>query len=85
MTVTNGLILEDEEYADSCRITLEKCPMYYAITCGVYGAMVHTVFCDLENYKNIYRAMKRELQEFIDGDMTEDEKIRFFEDFASKF
>ena len=28
-----GLIIADEEYRDSCRITLEKCERYYAITC----------------------------------------------------
>ena len=31
-----GNVLADEEYKDSCRITLEKCERYYAITCGVY-------------------------------------------------
>ena len=36
-----GLIIADEEYRDSCRITLEKCERYYAITCGVYGGMMH--------------------------------------------
>ena len=39
----NGIILRDEEYKGSCRGTLEKCPKYYAISCGVYGGMVHTV------------------------------------------
>ena len=80
----NGLILRDEEYADSCRITLEKCPKYFAITCGVYGAMAHTVFCDFENYENVYNAMKNELQDFIDRDTTEDEELQFYEDFTSK-
>ena len=80
----NGLILRDEQYADSCRITLEKCPEYYAITCGVYGAMVHTVFCDFENYENVYYAMKNKLQDFIDRDTTEDEELQFYEDFTSK-
>jgi len=42
-----GLIIADEEYRDSCRITLEKCERYYAITCGVYGGMMHTA---LEKY-----------------------------------
>lgn len=80
----NGLVLSDEEYANSCRITLEKCPKYYAITCGVYGAMVHTVFCG-DNYQETYSAMKKELQEFIDTDMTKDEELRFYDDFTSKF
>ena len=32
----NGKIIFDEEYEDSCRITLEKTkPIPYSITCGV--------------------------------------------------
>ena len=31
----NGIIIADEEYKSVCRITLEKCERYYAITCGV--------------------------------------------------
>lgn len=46
-----GIILLDEEYHQSCRITLEKCERYYAITCGIYGSMVHTVFSDQEHYQ----------------------------------
>ena len=80
----NGLILKDEEYANSCRITLEECPDYFAITCGVYGAMVHTVFCG-DNYQEIYDEMKKELKEFIDKDTTEDEEYQFYKDFTSKF
>ena len=45
-----GIILRNEEYKGGCLITLEKCPEYYAITCGVYGAMVHTAFCDEEDH-----------------------------------
>ena len=28
----NGIIIADEEYKNVCRITLEKCERYYAIT-----------------------------------------------------
>ncbi len=79
-----GIVLADEEYKESCRITLEKCPQYYAITCGVYGAMVHTAFCD-DNFQNVYNEMKRELQEFIDKDTSESEELDFYEHFTSKF
>lgn len=41
----NENIIRDEEYKNSCRITLEKFPEHYEITCGVYGVMVHTVYC----------------------------------------
>ena len=40
-----GTIIADEEYKESCRITLERCERYDAITCGVYGCMMHTAFC----------------------------------------
>ena len=30
-----GKILKDEEYKGQCRITLERCIRYDAITCGV--------------------------------------------------
>lgn len=48
-----GVVIADEEYKNSCRITLEKCEKYYAITCGVYGAMVHTAFTDSNHYKEM--------------------------------
>ena len=32
-----GTIIADEEYKESCRITLERCERYDAITCGVYA------------------------------------------------
>ncbi len=48
-----GLIIADEEYKGSCRITLEKCEPYYAVTCGVYGAMVHTAFVDFNHYQEL--------------------------------
>ena len=59
-----GLIISDEEYKDSCRITLEKCERYYAITCGIYGGMMHTVFCNSTQYQETYNNMKKDLQEF---------------------
>ena len=40
-----GTIIADEEYKESCRITLERCERYDAITCGVYGCMMHSVKC----------------------------------------
>ncbi|MBR6578937.1 MAG: hypothetical protein IKK74_08335 [Clostridia bacterium] len=81
----NGEILLDEEYKGACRITLEKCPKYYAITCGVYGAMVHTAFADDSHCQEIYDAMKNDLQEFIDKDTTYDEELAFYEEFTTKY
>lgn len=81
----NGVIIKDEEYKDSCRVTLEKCEKYHAITCGVYGAMVHTAFCDEKESEVMYEAMKMELQDFIDRDTTEEEELSFYEEFTSKY
>ena len=81
----NGIILKDEEYRDSCRITLEQCNKYYAITCGVYGAMTHTAFCSAEDCEEVYNKMKVELQNFIDKDTTEDEECKFYESFVMKY
>jgi len=81
----NGLIICDEEYKGACRITLEKCPKYYAITCGVYGAMVHTAFCSEEESTMTYEAMKKELADFIDRETTEDEENAFYKEFTFKY
>lgn len=81
----NGTVLMDEEYKESCRITLEKCPQYYAITCGVYGAMVHTAFCGEDDHIAVYESMKQELADFIDRNTTEDEEYDFYVYFTSKY
>ena len=81
----NGLIICEEEYKGACRITLEKCPNSYAITCGVYGAMVHTTFCSEEESAVKYEAMKKELADFIDKETTENEETDFYCYFTSKY
>ena len=80
-----GIISADEEYEEACRITLEKCPRYYAITCGIYGSMVHTVFRGPERYQETYDAMKKELAKFIDTEYTEDEERKFYKWFCNKY
>ena len=80
-----GLIIADEEYRDSCRITLEKCERYYAITCGVYGGMMHTAFCNSTQYQDIYNNMKKDLQEFSDKNSSDEEEIEFYDWFTSKY
>lgn len=70
----NGWITEDEEIPGVCRITLEEdgdtAP--YAITCGVYGLMMHTTWeGDYKAAMSKYEGMKKELQqcaELIDGE-----------------
>jgi hypothetical protein len=59
-----GTIVLDEEHPGGARITLEQgghtAP--WAITCGVYGLMVHTrFFADRSTAEAEYEAMKRPL------------------------
>ena len=77
----NGIILKDEEYKGLCRITLEQCPRYYAVTCGVYGLMFHTAFGKMD----LYEEMKRDLQKFLEQDVTEKEAENFCEYFVKKY
>lgn len=81
----DGEVIFDEEYKASCRITLEKCERHYAITCGVYGAMVHTVFSDADSCFKLYDTMKNDLQEFINKSTNEEEEIAFYAEFTSKY
>lgn len=81
----NGIIIEDEEYQDSCRITLEKDGVLapFSITCGVYGLMVHTAFAgDKIEADGKYTEMKKELQTFIDSD---DNGIEWCDKFVNKW
>jgi len=81
----NGIILRDQEFNGGCRITLERCPKYHAITCGVYGAMVHTVFRSPETADDTFEAMKKELGRFMSTETTEDEEIEFYVYFCGKY
>ena len=81
----NGEIIADEEYKNSCRITLEKCKRYCAITCGIYGGMVHTAFVDNDHCLEMYEAMKSDLQKFIDKEISYSEEFDFYCEFTSKY
>ena len=56
-----GTIIADEEYKESCRITLERCERYDAITCGVYGCMMHTAFVIKVIVGEVFDNMKKRL------------------------
>ena len=81
-----GIVLEDEEYGGVCRITRERCEKYDAVTCGVYGDMVHTAFAHFDKSEALYDSMKRELQEFIDH-WTDDigKRSEFYKYFTNKY
>lgn len=81
----SGHIIADEEYKNSCRITLEDAGYTapYSITCGVYGLMAHTAFAGNKiEAEQKYNAMKKDLQSFIDSD---DDSVSWCEHFTSKW
>lgn len=81
----DGRIIADEEFDETCHITLKECPRYHAITCGIYGTMVHTCFRDPDESMAVYEAMKAELAHFVCTVFSEDETYDFYEYFCSKY
>lgn len=60
----SGIILLDYEHDFGMRITLEKCKEYFAITYGLYGNMVDTLFGDEEEMRQTVECLKIELEYF---------------------
>jgi hypothetical protein len=64
-----GVILRDEEHVLGARITLEKeCEVApFAITCGIYGWMMHTCYLseEVESVEQ-YEAMKAALGDLLE-------------------
>ena len=76
----NGETIRDEEHPIGARITLERnagsAP--FAITCGVYGWMVHTRFFSNENEANLeYEKMKASIEEIVSSfnDPANDDRL----------
>jgi len=67
--VENGVILNDEEFSNEARITLErKGSAPYSITCGIYGLMFHTAFAkNRKEAVNKYEEMKAAIADFINN------------------
>ncbi len=65
----NGIVMRDEEYPGCARITLERNSITapFAITCGLYGWVVHTRFISTEdNAQEAFREMGTELDRIVD-------------------
>ena len=75
-----GIILRDDEYRGEARITLERGDRSssFAITCGVYGWMVHTrFFSTLAEAEGEYALMQPELAAIADAQpLTTDPDLR---------
>lgn len=85
-----GTIVLDEEHADGARITLERdgdiAP--WAITCGVYGLMVHTrFFAARPTAEAECEAMKRALSGIVSQIGAADlaEQARLAHNFVDRF
>ncbi|MGA2205850.1 MAG: hypothetical protein ABSG10_03875 [Terracidiphilus sp.] len=64
-----GIILRDEEHVLGARITLERAASVapFAITCGIYGWMLHTRFFATEGKASAqYELMKDALSAFLE-------------------
>jgi hypothetical protein len=64
-----GVVLRDDEYRGGARITLERDGAIspFAITCGVYGWMVHTRFFSTQaEAEREYAAMLPELATLVE-------------------
>jgi hypothetical protein len=89
----SGSIIRDEEYSDGARITLERDGQTapFAITCGIYGWMVHTRFFRTESEaQSEFESMREELSRIIGtiplaDDPEVDSKSRAVSEFISEF
>jgi hypothetical protein len=79
-----GVILRDDEHAEGARITLERTGRKrFAITCGIYGWMVHTRFFKseaeavqgFEEMKEVLATILNLIPNTDDDDRTKIEKV----------
>lgn len=82
--VNGGVIISDEEYAGACRVTLEVHPGHHTITCGIYGSIVHTVFCS-KNPRGRYEEIKDLFKSLIDSNPDGQAMATFCEAFVNRF
>jgi hypothetical protein len=86
-----GKILRDEEHCDGARVTLEQVrDNRWAVTCGMYGWMVHTRFFPSEASAEIgFDETKSELGKILAliplEDEADDERMRIAQDAITKF
>ena len=83
----NGVILQDEEYHDVCRVTLEQCiSPPFVLTVEIYGAFLRFIFAeDLTVAKQKYTAVKRALAEFVKNYDDSTDFGRWCDDFVRRF
>ncbi|MBQ7015181.1 MAG: hypothetical protein IJN12_03565 [Clostridia bacterium] len=70
-----GIILKDQELDGICRITLETYKDHRAITCGLYGNMLLTVYRSTARAEATYEELKSELGRFIALNYDNNEEV----------
>jgi len=80
-----GVIVLDEEHPSGARVTLERggCTAPWSVTCGVYGAFMHTAFASCEaDGRAKYSDMKAALEEIMaeEDDEERSSKMKRFAD-----
>jgi hypothetical protein len=81
-----GTVVRDEVHLDGARVTLERdgrtAP--WSITSGIFGLMVHTVFCAEEaSAHSTYDALKADIERILR--LPEDEMSRAVNDLVDKY
>ena len=67
---------------NAARVDMEPCGNHTEITCCIFGAMVHTIFCSNEKAEETYKSVKRELQDFLSTHPDEQAIIKFCDEFV---
>ena len=80
-----GEILFDEQSQGKARITLERCKNFFAVTCGIYGLMLHTAYCEEIEAMEKYREMKLDISRFLYLEHSDEELETFCEEFCNKY
>jgi len=83
-----GVVVADEEHGDGARITLERDGVGapWAITCGVYGLLVHTRFFMSEaEARAAFDAMKEPLHKLAAWDEHDQGLGQAIENFVREF
>ena len=75
----SGTIVRDDEHPLGARVTLERDCAHapFAVTCGIYGSMVHTTFAgDEAEAEAKYEAMRDRLSEMLA--MSDDDRDGYY-------
>lgn len=86
---TEGEIVQDHYLPGEAHTTLERATDRYALTVGIFGWMVHTIFLAEEESEGLYAEVQTELQRIValipDEDDATDETIAAVTDEITQF